>query len=204
MGKVVVAHLRFHTAQTGFYAAVYIIGVGQKVPERGRVLQHAEIVTDGLYKVIRHDIGIGENQHGRMQLFYALTFGLRQLEAKVKLRTERAEDTDCNGEERQGKQELSDNRAANRAENGQQPVDGRGHINLPNQSPPFPFQPCKSCEKRLPVEPHGSGLFPAPQLCGYLFIKTADKKNCRAHKQEHGKVSNMNRCHLSFTSGNRQ
>jgi hypothetical protein len=117
-----------------------------------------------------------------VQLFHALTFGLRQLETKVKLRTESAEDADYDGEKHKGKQELSNTRAADCAEDGQKPVDGSGHIDLSHQPPPFPFQPRKSCEKRLFADPDSPGFFSAPKLCGNFFIKAANKKNCRAHK----------------------
>jgi hypothetical protein len=39
---------------------------------------------------------------GRVQLFHALTFGLRQLETKVKLRTESAEDPTMTAKKHKG------------------------------------------------------------------------------------------------------
>jgi hypothetical protein len=143
-----------------------------------------------------------------MQLFHTPVFYLSQLNAKEKLRTERTEDTDYDGEKRMGKQELSDCHANTRAENGKQPIDGGGYIDLPHQPPTILPQPRKPCKSRLPAQLHFSGLFTTPLFFGYLLVKAADKKNCRVQAQEHGKIGQINYqgicASFSFTLGNRR
>ncbi|MPN30429.1 hypothetical protein SDC9_177900 [bioreactor metagenome] len=123
-----------------------------------------------------------------MQLFHAAALGVCQPDAEIKQWAEHAENADCNGEKGMIENEPPKNRAGDGTKARQQPVHRLRYPCFGNQSAALLFQTPEPCKRRPFSEPDGPGLFPALEPDGKRLIQTADQKNSRARKQEHGEA----------------